>query len=100
MARIAAHMRPPADNRVRLVIQEVRGPGFPSYRVIAYPRRACMRDEPATFSSFEELLARFKEALPGVDELVLAAGKSRTQILLAREFELSDDQLKVLGLAR
>jgi hypothetical protein len=100
MARIVAHMRPPADNRVRLVIQEVRGPGFPSYRVIAYPRRACMRDEPATFSSFEELLARFKEALPGVDELVLAAGKSRTQILLAREFELSDDQLKVLGLAR
>lgn len=59
-----------------------------------------MRDEPATFSSFEDLLARLKEALPGIDELVVAAGKSRTQILLAREFELSDEQLKILGLAR
>jgi hypothetical protein len=98
--RIVAHLRPPADNRVRLVIQEVRGPGFPSYRVIAYPRRAGMCDDPATFSSFEELLTRLKEALPGVDELLMAACKSRTEILLAREFELSDDQLKILGLAR
>lgn len=93
-------MRPSGDNRVRLVIQEIRGSGSPSYRVIVYPRRACMRDEPATFSSFEDLLARLKEALPGIDELVVAAGKSRTQILLAREFELSDEQLKILGLAR
>lgn len=93
-------MRPSGDNRVRLVIQEIRDSGSPSYRVIAYPRRAGMRDEPATFSSFEELLARLKEAVPGIDELVVAAGKSRTQILLAREFELSDEQLKILGLAR
>lgn len=92
-------MRPSGDNRVRLVIQEIRDSGSPSYRVIAYPRRPCMRDEPATFSSFEDLLARLKQALPGIDELVVAAGKSRTQILLAREFELSDDQLKILGLA-
>jgi hypothetical protein len=93
-------MRPSGDNRVRLVIQEIRDSGSTSYRVIAYPRRACMRDEPATFSSFEDLLARLKQALPGTDELVVAAGKSRTQILLAREFELSDEQLKILGLAR
>lgn len=93
-------MRPSRDNRVRLVIQEIRDSGSPSYRVIVYPRRACMRDEPATFSSFEDLLARLKEALPGIEELVVAAGKSRTQILLAREFELSDEQLKILGLAR
>ena len=93
-------MRPSGDNRVRLVIQEIRDSGSPSYRVIAYPRRACMRDEPATFSSFEDLLARLKQALPGTDELVVAAGKSRTQILLAREFSLSDEQLKILGLAR
>lgn len=93
-------MRPPGDNRVRLVIQEIRGSDSASYRVIAYPRRACMRDDPATFSSFEELLTRLKTALPGIDELVVAAGKSGTQILLAREFELSDEQLKILGLAQ
>jgi hypothetical protein len=92
-------MRPSGDNRVRLVIQEIRDSGSPSYRVIAYPRRPCMRDEPAEFCSLEDLLARLKQALPGIDELVVAAGKSRTQILLAREFELTDDQLKILGLA-
>ena len=92
-------MRPPGDNRIRLVIQEVRGSGSPTYRVIAYPRRACMRDEPAIFTSLDELLARLKQALPGVDERVVAAGESGSQILFARELELSDDQLMVLGLA-
>ena len=93
-------MSPPGDNRVRLVIQEVRDSGSPSYRVVAYPRRPCMRDEPATFSSLEELLARLNQALPGVDELVVAGDQVGTQILLAREFQLSDEQLKILGLAR
>jgi hypothetical protein len=92
-------MRPPRDNHIRLVIQEVRGSGSPTYRVIAYPRRACMRDEPAIFTSLDELLARLKQALPGVDAHVVAAGESGSQILFARELELSDDQLMVLGLS-
>ena len=93
-------MRPSEDKRVRLVIQEVRGAGAPSYRVIAYPRRACMRDEPAKFSSLEELLTRLKNALPEIDERLVAAGESGSRILFAGELELSDDQLKILGLGR
>jgi hypothetical protein len=59
-----------------------------------------MRDEPAVFPFLDELLARLNEAVPGVDERVVAAAESGTQILFAREVELSDDQLKTLGLAR
>ena len=93
-------MRPVGDNRVRLVIQEVRASGTPAYRVIAYPRRDCMHDEPAIFTSLDELLARLREVLPGVDARAMASGDSGSQILLAREVELSDEQLKMLGLAR
>lgn len=94
-------MRPP-NNNVRLVIQEVfnSGSGAASYRVIVYPRRPCMREEPATFASRDELLARLREALPDVDERSLAPAERTTQIVFARELELSDEQLKILGLGR
>jgi len=59
-----------------------------------------MRDDPAVFSFLDELLVRLKAALPNVDEPVLATGESGSQILMAREFEFNDDQLRILGLAR
>ncbi len=92
-------MRSFGDKGIRLVIQEIRDSGVPSYRLIAYPRRSCMRADPAIFTSLDELLARLTEVLPGVDARVMATGDSGSQILFAREVELSDEQLKMLGLA-
>jgi len=56
-----------------------------------------MRGEPSTFSSRSELLACLQEAIPSVDERAFAAADTATQILFARDLELSDEQLKVLG---
>jgi hypothetical protein len=93
-------MRPP-NKTVRLVIQEVfeSGSGIASYRVIVYPRRPFMRDVPATYSSRNELMTRLQQALPNVDERALAPSDGTTQVLFARELELSDEQLSILGLA-
>ena len=95
-------MRPPGNNCIRLVIQEVCGSHAEpaTYRMIAYPRRPFMKDEPATFSSLHDLLARLRAVLPGVDERVSSAAEAGTQILFARELELTDEQLRTLGLAR
>lgn len=59
-----------------------------------------MREEPATFASRDELLSRLREAVPAVDERSLAPASGVTQIVFARELELSDEQLKILGLGR
>jgi hypothetical protein len=95
-------MRPTGDNHIRLVIQGVRGSHAEpaTYRVIAYPHRPCMKDEPATFSSLDDLLARLREVVPGVDEHIFSAAEAGTQILFARELELTDEQPKTLRLAR
>ena len=92
----------PPNNPVRLVIQEVFDgrSGIASYRVIVYPRRPFMRDEPATYSSRGKLMTRLQRALPNVDQRDLAPSEGTTQVLFARELELSDDQLKILGLGR
>ena len=92
----------PHRHRIRLVIQEIRQPDFPQpkFRVLAYPRSPCMREVPALFSSREELLAGLREAIPGVDEQSLLASDSSTQIVFAREVELTDEQLGRLGLTR
>jgi hypothetical protein len=90
------------DHKIRLVIQEIhdadaRGAAF---RLLAYPRRPCMRGEPAVFSSREELLTRLRKAIPDVDDRCLAPADSSTQIVFARELELTDEQLAMLGLTR
>ena len=92
----------PQNHTVRLVIQEVfeNRSEVASYRVIAYPRRPCMQDEPATYSSRKELMARLQQALPNIDERGLACSDGTTQVLFARELELSDEQLSILGLGR
>jgi hypothetical protein len=59
-----------------------------------------MKDEPATFSSLDDLLARLREVVPGVDEHIFSAAEAGTQILFARELELTDEQPKTLRLAR
>jgi hypothetical protein len=94
-------MRPPS-NTVRLVIQEVfdGGSGIASYRVIVYPRRPSMRDEPAIYSSRNRLITRLQQALPNVDDQALAPSDGTTQVLFSRELELSDEQLSILGLGR
>jgi hypothetical protein len=59
-----------------------------------------LKDEPATFSSLDDLLARLREVIPRVDEHIFSAAEAGTQILFARALELTDEQLKTLGLAR
>lgn len=61
------------DHRIRLVIQEIpdAGAGAATFRVLAYPRRPGMREEPAVFSSREELLTRLRKAIPGTDAQAL-----------------------------
>jgi hypothetical protein len=95
-------MGPGNDRRIRLVIQEIQEPGSrnPQFRVLAYPRRACMREDPAVFSSREELLKKLREVIPGIDYRSMASADSSTQIVLARELELTDEQLAQLGLTR
>ena len=101
MAASMKHPMGPHD-RIRLVVQEVQEPGSrkPQFRVIAYPRRPCMREDPALFSSRDELLKRLREVIPGIDDRTLAVADSSTQIVFARELELSDEQLAQLGLTR
>ena len=91
-----------SSNRIRLVIQETQEPGSrkSQFRVIADPRRPCMREEPAVFSSRDELLKKLREVIPGVNDQTIAAADSSTQIVFARELELSDEQLAQLGLTR
>src|SRR5215472_3903704 len=95
-------MGPGKDRRIRLVIQEIQEPGSrnPQFRVIAYPRRACMREDPAVFSSREELLKKLREVIPGIDYRSMASADASTQIVFARELELTDEQLAQLGLTR
>src|SRR5579864_790773 len=95
-------MGPRKDRRIRLVIQEIQEPGSrtPQFRVIAYPRRACMREDPAVFFSRDELLNKLREVIRGVDDRALASADSSTQIVFARELELTDEQLAQLGLTR
>jgi hypothetical protein len=90
------------DRRIRLVIQEIQEPGsrHSQFRVIAYPRRPCMREDPAIFASRDELLKKLRDAIPGIDDRTLVAADSSTQIVFARELELTDDQLAQLGLMR
>ena len=92
----------PHLHRIRLVVQEIREPDSPEvqFRMLAYPRSPCMREGPALFSSREELLARLREAIPGVDDRSLGAADSSTQIVFARQLELTDEQLARLGLRR
>jgi hypothetical protein len=59
-----------------------------------------MREDPALFSSRDELLKRLREVIPGIDDRTLAVADSSTQIVFARELELSDEQLAQLGLTR
>jgi hypothetical protein len=95
-------MGPRKDRGIRLVIQEIQEPGSrtPQFRVIAYPRCACMREDPAVFFSRDELLNKLREVIPGVDDRALASADSSTQIVFARELELTDEQLAQLGLTR
>jgi hypothetical protein len=90
------------DHRIRLVIQEIQEPDSPNpqFRVIAYPRRPCVREEPAVLSSRDELLKKLREVIPGLDDRTLAAADSSTRIVFARELELTDEQLAQLGLTR
>jgi hypothetical protein len=90
------------DHRIRLVIQEIHDADAraAAFRVLAYPRRPGMREEPAEFSSREELLTRLRKAIPGIDARSLASSDSWTQIIFAQDLELTDEQLALLGLAR
>jgi hypothetical protein len=95
-------MGPRNDRRIRLVIQEIQEPSSrnPQFRVIAYPPRGCMREDPAVFFSREELLKKLREVIPGIDDRSLASADSSAQIVFARELELTDEQLAQLGLTR
>jgi hypothetical protein len=90
------------NNSVRLVVQAVAGEDSSeaSYRVLVYPRRKCMRDQPATFESRRELMRRLQAAIPSITASMLTPADESTQIVFARELELTDAQLAILGLTR
>lgn len=94
-------MATPDRYPIRLVVQLVQegNPPHSGYRVVAYPAPSGVTLRPATFSSREQLLQRLQSALPDFDPELLA-GSHEARVLFARDMELTNAQLSLLGLVQ
>jgi hypothetical protein len=84
---------------IRLVIQRVQDTRSPTpvYGLIAYPAPKGTTLRPANFSSRDSLLVRLRSALPDLEPEFLPE-TLETQIVFAKDVELTNAQLLILGL--